>query len=191
MAEVIEMSIYKCAKQANRAIGVIEGVAAGLRKELEDLLMGSCEVIDQTLEKYEAWQGEREEDFFKDQARIQELLRQKDELLTENGKLRSILEEIATSPAAPRNDSEDLNVLRENATDPAELRNDNAGMGKRAAKTSETVGGCEVCRGMKLLWEDGISDITVEIKRGRMVIETGEYEVDASIEYCPNCGRKL
>ena len=189
--------------KANKAIGVIEGVAAGLRDGLEGLLIASCEVIDETLRDLMTQSGNDREEHLMDQNLIHTLLKDKDDLLTENSQLRDMLEkmateggaeaecddEIATSATPPRNDSGCLKVQTDNPS---------VACGDSSPCTGEPLGaakGCEVCKGMAVVGaikkgRDGFALIVAKEKRLMAKIEEEE-RIDFNIEFCPFCGRKL
>ena len=81
-------------KKAYRAIGQIEGVALLQGETLRDLLMGAVDVLEDAMKAQEAKVAALDKTATEQTELVDYLLRQKDELLTENARLREMLEKL-------------------------------------------------------------------------------------------------
>lgn len=174
--------------KANKAIGVIEGVAAGLRDDLEGLLIASCEVIDETLRDLMTQSGNDREEHQTDQTLIHTLLKDKDDLLTENSRLRDMLEKMATVESA-----DEIATLDTPPNNDKIEGADGTSLSLCAAANQEKaegfIDGCVVCKGLAKLYSWRAIDVW--IKDRRLVVGANGLSESSTISFCPKCGRKL
>lgn len=122
----------------HRAVGQIEGVAFFQSEVVRDLLMGAVEDITSGVEAMQSQIMAAEEDRMLATTQISRLIKDKDDLLTENGKLRESIEKLLNGRPAYKNpyNEETLKQIAgmrnfpwklglEIATTPAGSRNDN------------------------------------------------------------------
>ena len=147
----------------HRAVGQIEGVAFFQSEIVRDLLLGAAEDITSGVESMKEQMEAAREVGLMQTTQIERLMKDKDDLLTENGKLREAGERIATSAAPPCNDEE----------------------GENTAKND----GCVCCKGFTDLFNWG--GIEIRVKGNRLAVKREKNEQTSRIKFCPLCGREL
>jgi len=196
---MIEIKAIDQDRMAERALGQIEGTAFCQSDLLRDILMGAVEDIDEAMKQQRARIKELEESAEGSTGLLEFVIKQKDELLTENARLREQVEgrgldthpalratspivgEAGTSPAIRATSTEGEGGERIAASGiEAPPRNDNDEVQKEY---------CLVCRDqVNLFWWGGIR---ITVRGNRLLVATDNWETCSTIKFCPKCGRKL
>ena len=172
----------------HRAVGQIEGVAFFQSEVVRDLLLGSAEDITDGVESMKKKMESMEAVGLMQTTQIERLMKDKDDLLTENAKLREAGERIATSAAPPRNDKDGVP-----AGDPSvSLVADTSPC---AGEAGEMKRACIICEGPGFIQpikpENGRFAV-IDAKSKKLIVKVcGEKRMDFNIKFCPACGREL
>ena len=185
----------------HRAVGQIEGVAFFQSEVVRDLLMMAVEDITDGVESMKEQMENMEEVGLMQTTQIERLMKDKDDLLTENAKLREAGERIAASAAPPA----DAQKKWRRQTPPEDVgsRNDEGGVpagdpsGGFAATSpcaGEALGaedGCEYCRNKKPLVTDGMTTFFIDRAGWLSCRVSDRTKLLAELKFCPKCGREL